>query len=74
VSGIVEACDRMKQIAKEKPSVRYFVAEAKTGLVVAEVDAVKGRHGIPSHPGRQLSIGQSFRKLGDIRLRAPHGA
>jgi hypothetical protein len=39
VSGIVEACDRMKQIAKEKPGVRYFAAEAKTGSVVAEIDA-----------------------------------
>jgi hypothetical protein len=39
VSGLVEACDRMKQIAKEKPGVRYFVADTKTGLVVAEIDA-----------------------------------
>jgi hypothetical protein len=39
VSGIVEACDRMKQIAKEQPGVRYFVAEANTGSVVAEIDA-----------------------------------
>jgi hypothetical protein len=39
VSGLVEACDRMKQIAKQKPGVRYFVADTKTGLVVAEIDA-----------------------------------
>lgn len=39
VSGLVEACDRMKQIAKEKPGVRYFVANTKTGSVVAEIDA-----------------------------------
>jgi hypothetical protein len=39
VSGLVEACDRMRQIAKEKPGVRYFVADAKTGSVFAELDA-----------------------------------
>jgi hypothetical protein len=39
VSGIVEACDRMKQIAEEQPGVRYFVAETDTRAVVAEIDA-----------------------------------
>jgi hypothetical protein len=39
VSGIVEACDRMKQIAEEQPGVRYFVAETDTQAVVAEIDA-----------------------------------
>ena len=39
VSGIVGACDRMEQIAKEKPGVRYFVAETETQSVVAEIDA-----------------------------------
>jgi len=39
VRGLAEACDRMKQIAKQKPGVRYFVADTKTHQVVAEVDA-----------------------------------
>lgn len=39
VSGLVEACDRMKQIAKEKPGVRYSLADTKTGTIVAEIDA-----------------------------------
>jgi hypothetical protein len=75
--GVVEVCDCMERIAKEKPSVRYRVAETKTGSVDREMDAtirVNGRWIIPSRPGRQLSIGQSFRRPGDIRLSAPHGA
>lgn len=39
VFGLVEACDRMKQIATEKPGVRYFVSESRTQSVVAEIDA-----------------------------------
>lgn len=39
VDGIAEAWDRMKQIAKERPGVRYFVSDTKTQAVVAEIDA-----------------------------------
>lgn len=39
VHGQVEACDRMKQIAAQKPGVRYFVSKAKTQSVIAEIDA-----------------------------------
>jgi len=39
VTGLVEARERMKQIAKEKPGVRYFATESKSHAVVAEIDA-----------------------------------
>jgi len=41
ISGLEGACDRMKQIAKESPGVRYFVSNRKTGVVVGEIDATK---------------------------------